>query len=237
MKTKIQIILSGTACLVAGALACAVPTIVSAADPNVALENQAPGPAPSTGHVWMAGHWNSENGQWKWVAGHWDLPPSRSAVWIPGHWIQGGNGWVWVNGAWNVAEAPQSAEAPPQPPSPNGNYAPGQGVPAPGSPAPNVAGQYQYAPGTQVPDQAAADTYYPPDYSVAYPGYYWDGAAWAWGFYPGLALGLGWWGPGWGWGHGGYFYGGHGYHGGGYHHGGGFVGHGAAGHAGGGHFR
>jgi hypothetical protein len=228
MNTKIRVILSGAACIAAGALACSVPTIASAADPNVAVENQTQGPAPSQGHVWMAGHWNSENGQWKWVAGHWELPPSRSAVWVPGHWIQGGSGWVWVNGAWNVAEAPQSSEAPPQPPGVNGQ----PGVPTPSSPAPNVAGQYQYAPGGQPTDayQAPADSYYySPDY--AYPGYYWDGSAWAWGFWPGFALGLGWWGPGWG---GGYYHGG--YHG-GYHHAGGFAGHVGAGHSGGGHFR
>ena len=246
MTTKIRLILSGSACILAGALACSIPSVASAAEnPTAAADSQMAGPPPSAGHIWMAGHWNSEGGQWKWVAGHWDLPPSRSAIWVPGHWIQASSGWSWVNGAWNVSEAPQSPAAPPQPPgeasAQNSYQAPGQGMPMPSSPAPNVAGQYQYqyTPGMQ-PDavyQQPTETYYPPDYSVSYPGYYWDGAAWGWGFYPGFALGFGWWGPGygygrgWGYGHGGYSHGG-------YHHAGGYAGHGVAGgHAGGGHFR
>ena len=211
MNAKITKILSGAACLLVGGWASGFPTAASAADTNIALENQTPGPAPSSGHVWLAGHWDSVDGQWKWVAGHWDLPPSRSAIWVPGHWIQGSSGWVWVNGAWNVGEAPQSYEAPPQPPGANG-----QPVPSPSTPAPNVSGQY-YAPGNPPTTVYAdpGDTYYSPEY--AYPGYYWDGSAWAWGFWPGFALGLGWWGPGWGHGyyHGGWHGGGHGgWHGG-----------------------
>jgi hypothetical protein len=214
--------------MVAGALACAAPSIASAAEnQTAAAESQIAGPSPSSAHVWMAGHWNSEGGQWKWMAGHWDLPPSRSAVWISGHWIQGSGGWVWVNGAWNVAEAPQSPDMPPQPPGQNPqaaqelNQAPAQGgqaVPMPSTPAPYVAGQY--APGGQVPIyQGPADGYYPPvDYSAADPGYYWNGYPWGWGIYPGLAIGLGW--PGyWGWGHGGWGYA----RGGGVWHHGGFV--------------
>jgi hypothetical protein len=236
MNANTRIILTGTACILAGVLACALPSVASAAEnPTPPVDNQMAGPPPSSGHVWMAGHWNSENGQWKWVAGHWDLPPSRSAVWVPGHWMQGSGGWAWVNGAWNVAEVPQSPDAPPLPPgegaAQNANQAQGgQGMPMPSSPAPNVAGQYQYAPGTQVPAiyQQPTDTYYPPDYSVAYPGYYWDGAAWGWGFYPGFALGLGWWGPGWG--HGGFV------RGSGFGHHAGFAGHVGAGHSSGGHF-
>lgn len=174
------------------------------------------GSPPSRDYVWMAGHWNSEGGQWKWAAGHWDLPPSRSAVWISGHWIQGGTGWVWMNGAWNVAEVPQSPDAPPAPPAQNTVQAGGQGVPMPSSPAPDVEGMY--APEGQVPVayQGQTETDYPPiDYSEGYPGYYWTGAAWAWGFYPGpISVGFGWGqrygGSGRGYYHGGYFHGSHG---------------------------
>jgi hypothetical protein len=233
MNTRIRIIMSGTACAVAGALALAAPSVASAADnPTAAAESQIAGPSPSSAHVWMAGHWNSEGGQWKWVAGHWDLPPSRSAVWVAGHWIQGSGGWVWVNGAWNVAEVPQSPDAPPQPPGQNPPQAVqngNQSVPMPSTPPPYVAGQY--APGGQAPMvyQGEADTYYPPvDYSAVYPGYYWGGYPWAWGLYPGLAFGLGWGGY---WGHGGWVHGR-----GGWHHGG-SVGHaGHAVHAGAAHF-
>jgi hypothetical protein len=230
--------MSGGACVAALALGLSAPATASAADnPTVAAGDQMAGPPPSAAHVWMSGHWNFEGGQWKWAAGHWDLPPNRSAVWVPGHWIQGSSGWVWVNGAWNVAEAPQSPSAPPQPPG--SNQAPAQGgqaVPMPSTPAPEVAGQYGPEGQAPVTYQAPAENYYPAtDYSVVYPGYYWDGAAWAWGIYPAFGIGLGWWGPGyWGWGHGGWGYYGHGY---GYGHGyrGGSFGHAAVGHFGGGH--
>jgi hypothetical protein len=234
MNAKIRNILTGAACAVAGALVCAAPSIAYAADgQTTAVENVTAGPSPSPAHVWMAGHWDNEGGQWKWVAGHWDLPPTRSSVWVPGHWVQGGNSWVWVNGAWNVAEAPQSPSAPPQPPGASSDQA-GPAVPMPSTPAPQVAGQYVQ--GGQVPAiyQGPTDTYYPPiDYSAAYPGYYWDGAAWGWGFYPGFALGFG-WGPGfYGWGgRGGWGYG----HGGGWH-GARAVGHAGAAHFSGGHWR
>ena len=230
MNATTRNILSGAACVAAAALAFSAPSVASAAEtPTAAVDNQMMGPPPSPAHVWMSGHWNSEGGQWKWVAGHWDLPPSRSAIWVSGHWIQGNTGWVWVNGAWNIAEDPQSSETPPQPPG----QAPAQGgqaIPMPSSPAPNVAGQY--APGTQVPviDQPPTVTYYPPvDYSASYPGYYWTGDAWAWGLYPALAFGLGWWGPGYvGWGHGGWAHG---------HFARGFAGHAGVSHIGGGHWR
>src|ERR1035438_4131792 len=64
--------------------------------------------------------------------------------------------------------------------------------PMPSAPAPYVA--EQYGPNGQVPTiyQAPTETYYPPiDYSATYPGYYWDGAAWAWGVYPAFGIGLG----------------------------------------------
>jgi hypothetical protein len=244
MNTHIRTILSGAAFLSAVALACSATSTASAAQaPFAAVDNPMIGPPPSPAFVWMSGHWNSEGGQWKWAAGHWDLPPNRSAVWVAGHWIQGTAGWVWVNGAWNVSEAPQSPEAPPQPPgqSPaeaNVYQAPAQGaqaVPMPSSPAPNVAGQYAPGGQEQALYQPPTVTYYPPaDYGTTYPGYYWTGDAWAWGLYPALALGLGWWGPGYGgwghgWGHGGWGYArGHGS----WHHAG-FAGHAGAAHIGG----
>jgi hypothetical protein len=229
MNTKIRIILSGAACIVAGSLACLAPSTAYAQNPPPPADNQMMGAAPSPAYVWMSGHWNSEGGQWKWMAGHWDLPPTRSAIWVAGHWIQGGSGWVWVNGAWNVAEAPQSSAVPPQPPGEQTSAA----MPAPSTPPPNVAGQYSA--GGQVPAlyQPPTDTYYPPiDYGAADPGYYWTGDAWAWGIYPAFGFGLGWWGPGnVGWGRGYY---GRGF--GGYHHAG-FAGHVGAAHFGGGHWR
>src|SRR5271169_4203802 len=191
MNARIGLILPGAACIAALALGLSIPTVASAANYPAAAADQMAGPPPSPAHVWMSGHWDFENGQWRWVAGHWDLPPTRSAIWVPGHWVQGGSGWVWMNGAWNVAEEPQSPAAPPQPPgqAPAGAS---QAVPVPSTPAPGVIGQY--GPDGQAPTlyQPPTQTYDPPvDYSVAYPGYYWDGAAWAWGLYPAFGIGLG----------------------------------------------
>ena len=216
MNSKIKVILASAACMAACAtIRAQAPGAMSA--PGNSMQpsaNPMMGQAPSAEYVWMSGHWDTEGGQWKWVAAHWDLPPSRSAVWVAGHWVQGGSGWVWVNGAWNVAQAPQSPNAPPMPPGQGSvGQAPGQGVPMPSTPAPNVSGQYsQYPQVGQVPviDQPAVVTDYAPiDYSVDYPGYYWGGDAWAWGIYPGAFFGWG-WGPGyygrggWGYGRGGY---------------------------------
>jgi hypothetical protein len=245
MNSRVRIVLAGAACIAGCAIVWGqAPALSTASGPGSSAEatdSQTMGPPPSPGHVWMAGHWNSEGGQWRWVAGHWDLPPTRSSIWVPGHWIQGGSGWAWVNGAWNVAEVPQSPATPPQPPSAPGQNATqasaqgGQAVPMPSTPAPNVAGQY--APGGQVPVayQQPTETDYAPiyyDYAVTYPGYYWNGGAWGWGVYPGFAVGLGWWGPGyWGWGRGGWGHGGWGR--GGWGHGG--WGRGGWGHNGWGH--
>lgn len=218
MNSKIRIALAGAACLVASAIGFAQ---------SPGADAQVPGAAPAQGYVWMSGHWNSDNGQWKWVAAHWELPPSRSAAWVSGHWVSSNGNWVWVNGAWNVSDAQQAQAGPPQPP---GQYA--QGVPSPSSPAPYVDGQYQaqYGPGSVVRagDETTTTDYGPVDYSTAYspdygyPGYVypafgWAGDPWFWGF-PGVALGFG-FGPGF---HGGYYRGGRGFygHGGGVAHGG-----------------
>jgi hypothetical protein len=189
--------------------------------------NQVPGPAPTQASVWMAGHWNSEGGQWKWVAAHWEVPPSPSATWVEGHWVPSGASWVWANGAWNVGQVAQSPTNPPQPPGQPGadgtvSVAPGaQGMPVPSTPAPYVTNQY---PG----GQATVVTDYGPDYYASddyYPGYYWNGNAWLLGGYPGFY--------GFGFGLGPVFYGGYGR--GGYgHFGHGGFGHGASGHFGGG---
>ncbi len=183
----------------------------------------------------MAGHWNSEGGQWKWVAAHWELPPSRSAVWVGGHWVPQGGSWAWVNGAWNVTDTAQSQAGPPQPPA--------AGVPTPSTPAPTIDGAY--APGGVVRaiDQPPVTTDYGPvEYSTPYPDYgYLPYYGWDWGFYPGAFID---WGPGfYGWGGYGFAgYGGWGRGGGHYGRGdvgrGGFAGaRGAAGHAGGGRIR
>jgi hypothetical protein len=232
MNSKIRIALAGAACVLGSAMMFAQ----SPGGAAPAADNPMPGAAPAQGYVWMSGHWDSENGQWKWVAAHWEQPPSRSAVWVAGHWVPSGSGWAWVNGAWNVSDAPQGQSGPPQPP--------GQGVATPSSPAPYVDGQYQgqYGPGGVVrsADQAPvvqADygtvdysaSYYPYAYpGYVYPSYGWVGDPWYWG-YPGVALGFGFGGIYGGWGHG-YGFGGRGYGGRGFGGHGGYGGHGFGGH-------
>lgn len=210
-----------TKAFVVGAACFAACAVVRAETPGagntVTVESQTVGPAPSPEYVWMAGHWNSDAGQWKWIAGHWELPPSRSAAWIEGHWIQSGTGWAWVNGAWNVGSTPQSPGVPPTPPgSPTAAQ---QGVPTPSGAAPYVPGQYPAGsqPGAVYPVAGATDYGPAVDYSVAYPDYYWAGYPWGWGFFPGaLYLGVG------GWGYGGHYWGHGGFHGSGFRGGGHF---------------
>jgi len=49
-------------------------------------------PQPSSQHVWIAGHWHWNGGQYGWVAGGWELPPVENAVWVASHWETQGNG-------------------------------------------------------------------------------------------------------------------------------------------------
>jgi hypothetical protein len=192
MNSKTRVVLAGVAGI-AGSLigwaAPATPSTDSVTETPAASANfQVMQPAPSTAYVWMAGHWNSEGGQWKWIAAHWDLPPAQSAIWVSGHWIAGTSSWIWVNGAWNVAQAPQSSAEPPQPPgqAPSGaNDVSAQGsqiLPMPSTPAPYLTGQYPpEGPDAPIAQPMAADDYSTGDYGYdsIYPGYYWDGDAWA----------------------------------------------------------
>ena len=56
--------------------------------------------APSSSHVWIAGHHTRRDGAWVWVPGHYALPPRNDVVWVPGHWVNHRNGYVWIGGAW-----------------------------------------------------------------------------------------------------------------------------------------
>jgi hypothetical protein len=56
--------------------------------------------APSTAHVWVAGHHARRDGQWVWVRGRHELPPRDGLVWVPGHWVDHMNGYVWIEGGW-----------------------------------------------------------------------------------------------------------------------------------------
>jgi hypothetical protein len=193
----------------------------------------------------MAGHWNSEGGQWKWVAAHWEQSPSPSAVWVSGHWAPQSGSWVWVNGAWNVTDADQARSAPPQPPS----QPAGQALPAssatlasgqmPSTPAPSPYVDGEDGPGgvPRAVDEGAVVTDYGPSYA-SYPAYGWAGYPWYWdgAFVGAIGFGTGFYGGYGHYGYGHYGYGRAGYGRGGYAHGGSYGGsHGYAGHSGGGH--
>ena len=197
--------------------ALAAALMLAAAAPRQAgaqavAETQA-GPAPSSSYVWMSGHWNSENGQWRWVAARWELPPARNALWVGGHWAAEAGKWAWVNGAWNISDQSQALGEAPEPPSQ-------PGMPVPSSPPPLPVGDFQSTAAVNAAQVAPITTDYGPiDYSAGGPGYYWAGDPywsaypWAWG-YPGGYVGLG-WGPAYfnyGYGGRGRGYSGHGYY-------------------------
>jgi hypothetical protein len=208
MNSKTRLLIAGAAC----ALGCAF-VIPTHADVTVVGENQVQGAAPSPSHVWMAGHWDSDAGQWKWVAAHWELPPAQSATWVAGHWVSQSGKWVWVNGAWNVGEAPQAQAGPPQPPGPAG---PDGALSAaePYTPSPSAYMSDADGPGgvSRVASEGSVVTDYGPatystypDYSYAY-GYGYAGYPWLW---DGAFIGLG-FGPRFYGGH--YGYGGYGHY-------------------------
>ena len=58
------------------------------------------GVAPSPSHVWVAGHWDWQGGNYHWVPGHWTKRPHVRAKWIPGHWKHTRRGYVWRPGHW-----------------------------------------------------------------------------------------------------------------------------------------
>lgn len=56
--------------------------------------------APSSAHVWIAGHHARRDGQWVWMHGHYAVPPRADDVWVPGHWVGHLRGYVWIGGGW-----------------------------------------------------------------------------------------------------------------------------------------
>jgi len=55
--------------------------------------------APSTNHVWIAGHWHWNGGAWVWRAGHYEIR-RVGWHWVPAHYSQRGASWVYVSGYW-----------------------------------------------------------------------------------------------------------------------------------------
>ncbi|WP_152097194.1 YXWGXW repeat-containing protein [Lacipirellula parvula] len=60
-------------------------------------------PAPSTGGVWVAGHWDRTPDQWVWNQGAWVEPPFSNAYWTPGYWQHQNGQYVWEDAHWAAA--------------------------------------------------------------------------------------------------------------------------------------
>jgi hypothetical protein len=60
---------------------------------------EAPG-AARAGEIWIAGHWDWQNGDWTWLAGRWERA-HPDAAWVAGRWELQGNYYVWVDGRWD----------------------------------------------------------------------------------------------------------------------------------------
>ena len=86
------------------------PIIDKPLQPAVAQE--VPEEQPSAQHVWIAGHWRWQDGNYSWVSAHWELPPIPGAVWVEPRWETKGNGYVLVEGSWQEPTAPEPVAAP-----------------------------------------------------------------------------------------------------------------------------
>jgi hypothetical protein len=56
--------------------------------------------APSSEHVWVAGHWAWRNNNYEWEPGRWVRAESGHREWIAGHYEQDSRGWFYVEGRW-----------------------------------------------------------------------------------------------------------------------------------------
>jgi hypothetical protein len=83
-----------------------------------APQQEASGPAPSTDHFWVNGHWKWVGRRYEWIPGHWAVSvapsappairyenpgyaPSTRHVWMRGYWKWSGTEWTWVGGHWD----------------------------------------------------------------------------------------------------------------------------------------
>jgi len=95
--------LGGVIALSAGINACIPPppvgvAYVRRAPPAVRVEVR--GVAPGPGHIWVAGYYRWDSGDYVWVPGHWEARPRARARWVEGHWRHTRHGWYWVEGHW-----------------------------------------------------------------------------------------------------------------------------------------
>jgi hypothetical protein len=82
---------------------------VANAPPPAKAETQTT--APSSDHVWIAGHWEWSVSEetWIWAAGAWALPPDDGATWVGPETEDNNGDWVYTPGHWRWGD-PGSAE-------------------------------------------------------------------------------------------------------------------------------
>jgi hypothetical protein len=73
---------------------------------------------PSPQHVWIAGHWRWQDGNYVWIASHWELPPRANLAWVEPRWDQKANGYVLAGGYWQDAGPQVVVVTPSAPPPP-----------------------------------------------------------------------------------------------------------------------
>jgi hypothetical protein len=59
------------------------------------------GPPPGPAHVWVAGFWIWERGDYVWRPGVWRPAPPGHRYWVPGRWIHTRRGWYYHEGHWD----------------------------------------------------------------------------------------------------------------------------------------
>jgi len=69
-------------------------------------------PQQRRGHVWVAGYWQWNDGNYDWVPGKLERR-QRGRQWAQGQWTNAGGRWTWNAGQWQ--EAPKVQPAPPEP--------------------------------------------------------------------------------------------------------------------------
>jgi len=128
--------------------------------PPPALRYEAPPPAPSRRHQWIAGYWAWRAGKNVWVGGRWAIPPAPGYVWEPARTVNESGATMFYDGHWRAGDDPDPAQA----------YAP---------PAPPV----QEVVTDEAPPPAQEEVRPPPPFAGAtwIPGYWsWSGGQHAW---------------------------------------------------------
>lgn len=58
-------------------------------------------PSPAPNAAWIPGYWDYNGTSYAWSAGHWEIPPAGSSIYVAPHWeVQNGAN-VFVRGYWH----------------------------------------------------------------------------------------------------------------------------------------